>query len=280
MRKPGRIILLIVFFLLLAITLIIFLFNSFTASGNSQEAFFDEEIRDIYISAENADIVILPSENESTAIELSGNNEGFNLSTDLDRNQLTVDISSTSRLFDFGSPDAPVLTIHLPLTDFRMLQLYNGNGKIQISDIVLYEFTAYTANGDIEIQNVSTKYFTAETANGGISINESEAQIVEANSSNGDIHLKNVTAYVKLVANSSNGKIELQTVELASPIEFTSNNGDIIIQTENKPTQGRIHASAANGKVNIFGDETEQIAFDEEFPFLKVTAVNGDILVE
>ena len=280
MRKTGRIILLVVFFLLLAIGLIIFLFNAFTASSSSQEAFFEEEIRDIYISAENADMVIRPSENESTAIELSGNNKDFSLSTDLDRNQLTVNISSTSRFFDFSSSDAPLLTVHIPLTNFRTLRLYNGNGNIQISDIELYESTAYTANGDIELQNVYTKYFKAETANGGIRAKESEGQIVETDSSNGDIHLENITAYVNLIANSSNGKIELQTVELASPIEFTTNNGDIIIQTENKPTQGRIQAHALNGKVNIFGDDSGQIAFEGDFPFLKVDAVNGNIVME
>ena len=56
MRKPGRIILLIVFFLLLAVGLTILFVNAFTAGNERAEnMIFEEEIRDVYISAENAD---------------------------------------------------------------------------------------------------------------------------------------------------------------------------------------------------------------------------------
>src|SRR5690606_30517504 len=107
MRKSGRIILLIVFFLLLAIGLIIFLFNAFTASGSSQEAFFDEEIRNIAINVENANVIMLSSENESTAVELSDSNNDSKLSTQLEGTQLTVEINSNSSFLILALPIPP-----------------------------------------------------------------------------------------------------------------------------------------------------------------------------
>lgn len=280
MRKSGRIILLIVFFLLLAIGLIIFLFNAFTASGSSQEAFFDEEIRNIAINVENANVIMLSSENESTAVELSDSNNDSKLSTQLEGTQLTVEINSKSSFFDFGSSNTPTLTVHIPLANTTILKVNSGNGNLNMADIDPYEFEAYTANGDIDIQNVYAKYFSAETANGSILMKDSAAQGVWANSSNGDIHLENITSDVNLIAHSSNGSIEMKTEMLNSPIEFTTDNGDVTIHTENKPTQGYVEAKASNGMIDIFGDDSGNVIFGGDFPHLKAETVNGDIVME
>lgn len=280
MRKSGRIILLIVFFLLLAIGLIIFLFNAFTASGSSQEAFFDEEIRNIAINVENANVIMLSSENESTAVELSDSNNDSKLSTQLEGTQLTVEINSNSSFFDFGSSNTPTLTVHIPLANTTILKVNSGNGNLNMADIDPYEFEAYTANGDIDIQNVYAKYFSAETANGSILMKDSAAQGVWANSSNGDIHLENITSDVNLIAHSSNGSIEMKTEMLNSPIEFTTDNGDVTIHTENKPTQGYVEAKASNGMIDIFGDDSGNVIFGGDFPHLKAETVNGDIVME
>lgn len=280
MRKSGRIILLIVFFLLLAIGLIIFLFNAFTASGSSQEAFFDEEIRNIAINVENANVIMLSSENESTAVELSDSNNDSKLSTQLEGTQLTVEINSNSSFFDFGSSNTPTLTVHIPLANTTILKVNSGNGNLNMADIDPYEFEAYTANGDIDIQNVYAKYFSAETANGSILMKDSAAQGVWANSSNGDIHLENITSDVNLIAHSSNGSIEMKTEMLNSPIEFTTDNGDVTIHTENKPSQGYVEAKASNGMIDIFGDDSGNVIFGGDFPHLKAETVNGDIVME
>ncbi|WP_298825829.1 DUF4097 family beta strand repeat-containing protein [uncultured Planococcus sp.] len=281
MRKPGRIILLIVFFLLLAVGLITLFVNAFTAGNeHSENVVFEEEIRDILISAENVDVKILPSENESTTIKLSESNDDFNLSTRLEGTELTVEVSETSSFLNSRFLDTSGLTIHVPLVNSRTLDIQNGNGNIIISDIEPYEFSAYTANGKIEIQDVSAKYFTADTGNGDISVRESDAQMVKLSSANGNIHLKNVHAFTDLMAISSNGNIDMQVSDLAYSLEFKASNGDITIQTENKPMQGSIEATASNGTIDIFGDDSERITFDGTFPRLIVDAVNGDILVE
>jgi len=280
MRKSGRIILLIVFFLLLAIGLIIFLFNTFTASGSSQEVFFDEEIRDITIKVENANVIMLSSENESTTIELSDSNNDSKLLTQLKGTQLTVEARSNSSFFDFGSSNPPVLTVHIPLANTTILKVNSGDGNLNLADIGPYEFEAYTANGDIAIQNVYAKYFSAETANGSIFMKDSAAQGISANSSNGDIQLENITSDVNLIAHSSNGSIEMKTEMLNSSIEFTTDNGDVTIYTENKPTQGYVEAKASNGMIDIFGDDSGNVSFGGEFPKLKVDVVNGDIVME
>lgn len=281
MRKPGRIILLIVFFLLLAVGLTILFVNAFTAGNERAEnMIFEEEIRDVYISAENADVTILPSQDESTAIELAASNDDVNLLTNLEGSELTVEFSESSSFLKLGLLDTSVLTIHVPVVNSRILDIQNGNGDLIISNIEPYEFSGYTANGKIEIQGVSAKYFTAETENGDISVRESDAQMVKLSSANGNIHLKNVYTFTDLMALSSNGSINLQVSDLDYPLEFKANNGDITIQTDNKPMQGSIEATASNGTIDIFGDDSERITFDGTFPRLKVDTVNGDILVE
>ncbi|MGH2318449.1 DUF4097 family beta strand repeat-containing protein [Planococcus sp. SE5232] len=281
MRKPGRIILLIVFFLLLAVGLIALFVNAFTAGNKRSETMlFEEEIRDIFISAENADVTVLSSENESTAIELSASSDDFNLSTSLEGTELTVKVSETSSFLNSGLLDTSVLTVHVPLVNSRTLDIQSGNGNLRISEIEPYEVSVYTGNGKIEIHTVSAKYFIADTGNGDISVKESDAQMVKLSSANGNIHLENVYAFNDLLATSSNGSIDLQVSDLIYPIEFKASNGDITIQTDNKPMQGSIEATASNGTIDIFGDDSERITFDGTFPLLKVEAVNGDILVE
>ncbi|WP_394120158.1 DUF4097 domain-containing protein [Planococcus donghaensis] len=281
MRKPGRIILLIVFFLLLAVGLITLFVNAFTAGNErSENMIFEEEIRDIFISAENADVTVLPSENGSTTIELSASSDDFNLSTSLEGTELTVKVSENSSFLNSGLLDTSVLTIHVPLVNSRTLDIQSGNGNLRISEIEPYEVSVYTGNGKIEIQNVSAKYFIADTGNGDIRVKESDAQMVKLSSANGNIRLENVYAFNDLLATSSNGSIDLQVSDLIYPVEFKASNGDITIQTDNKPMQGTIEATASNGTIDIFGDDSERITFDGTFPRLKVDTVNGDILVE
>lgn len=281
MRKPGRIILLIVFFLLLAVGLITLFVNAFTAGNErSENMIFEEEIRDIFISAENADVTVLPSENGSTTIELSASSDDFNLSTSLEGTELTVKVSENSSFLNSGLLDTSVLTIHVPLVNSRTLDIQSGNGNLRISEIEPYEVSVYTGNGTIEIQNVSAKYFIADTGNGDIRVKESDAQMVKLSSANGNIRLENVYAFNDLLATSSNGSIDLQVSDLIYPVEFKASNGDITIQTDNKPMQGTIEATASNGTIDIFGDDSERITFDGTFPRLKVDTVNGDILVE
>lgn len=281
MRKFGKRILLVVLFSLLAIGSIIFLFNNFSSdSGSLEETLFEEEIRDIQVSAEHADVVLLSSQNENTAIKLTGSNGNHQLSTALNETQLTINVISDSSFFNFGSMNQAVLTIHVPKRNSRNLELHTDNGDLDISTIEAYDFSAYTANGEIELENVYAKFASVETANGEVSLNDVEAQGINAVSSNGNIHLANTTAFVNLTADTSNGSIDLLTSDLVYPIEFKTSNGDITIQTENKPTQGRFESTALNGKIDIFGDDSELIDLGGEFPLIKTSSENGSILVE
>lgn len=281
MRKSGRGILLFVLFLLLAIGSVIFLFNIFsTGRGSSEEALFEEKIRDIQISAENADVTLLASQNENTSIELTEGHGSHELSTTLKATQLTVEVTSESSIINFGTLNPAVLTIHVPKSNSRTLDVHTDNGNIDVSTIEAYDFSAYTANGEIELEKIYAKFASVETANGEVTLKDIEAQGIDAVSSNGNIHLQNINAYVKLTADTSNGSIDLLTSDLVYPIEFKTSNGDITIQTENKPTQGRFETTALNGEINIFGDHSEYIGLESEFPLIKTRSENGNILVE
>ncbi len=281
MRKSGRSILLFVLFSLLAIGTITFLFTIFPAgSGSLEEALFEEEIRDIYVSAEHANVTLLSSQNENTKVELDGNNGKHQLLTTLQDTQLTIEVISRSSFFNFSSRDPAVLTIHVPKSNSRNLKVQSDNGDLDFSTVEAYDLSAYTANGEIGLENVYAKFASVETANGQVGLNGVEAQGIDAVSSNGDIHLENINAYVKLTADTSNGSIDLVTSDLVYPIEFKTSNGDITIQTENKPVQGSFESTAINGQIDIFGDSSEMIKLEDEFPLIKASSENGNILVE
>lgn len=65
-------------------------------SGILAEALFEEEIRDIKVSAEHTDVTLLSSQNENTTIEPTGSNGYHQLSAELKDKQLTIKVTSES----------------------------------------------------------------------------------------------------------------------------------------------------------------------------------------
>lgn len=148
---------------------------------------------DIYTN--NAEIIVLPTKEETAKVELLGNHSRYELTSDVTDNTLKVHLKlKREKIFAFNLfSSVQSLTVHVPKKVYENIKIESNNGRIQLEDIDGEEIGVQTDNGRIELKNIA-------------------ADLVKAKTSNGRIEMKNIDG--EIVGESDNGKISFMTEDL------------------------------------------------------------------
>lgn len=242
-----------------------------------EEQTFDGQIEDMEITVENARVDLVPSEDDTARLVLSGNSDDFTLTTDLSGGRLIVDVKDRSQFFNFDFNRTYSLQVSVPENGLDSLTVESDNGTIQARDIEAAELSLEANNGRIDLESVNSETVNVETDNGAVDITEMEANMA-IRSSNGRIIFNNVSG--ELQARANNGRIELSTETLDFPVNFETNNGRIEIRTDSEPSNARIRARVDNGSINVYGRENEESVFGDGNVLIHLESNNGRIVVE
>lgn len=270
--------------ILSALSLIVFfailftLYNSGAAKREVvKEKTFGIEFNAIDIAVENVHVDFLPSKYDTTRIKLIGDSENLTLNTTISGNRLLISIEEQSRFLSFGFTPAYSLQVYIPASGIGSISVDSRNGTIQASKIKAAEMSLEAENGRITVEEVDSDVIHVETVNGIIELTRIDAAIT-ARSSNGRIRFSDV--FGDLTAQTTNGRIELATDTLNFPIDFKTNNGRIEIHTENEPANASIQAHVDNGRLDIFGQNSDQVSFGNNGVLIKLSSKNGRIIVD
>lgn len=242
-----------------------------------EEKSFDEEIDDVEITVENSRVELLPSDDETTRIVFSGNDDDFTLSAELESGRLNIEVGDRSPFFNFDFNRSYTLQVYLPESGLNSLSVDSDNGAIEANEIEAAKLALEADNGRIILESIDSNTIEIETDNGRVELKGTEADI-DVRSSNGRIMFSDVSG--DLTAQANNGRIELDTETLDFPVHFDTDNGRIEIRTDSEPANARIEARVDNGSIDVYGRENEETVFGNGYVLIQLTSNNGSITVE
>jgi DUF4097 and DUF4098 domain-containing protein YvlB len=243
---------------------ITYLFNTLNvnAENDSKSVKEDSSFTNIEVTSNNADVVIVPTKNSYATVKYINDNKKakYIFDVDVDEDTLTVLLEQKKRFFfSFGFHWGDLeLEISLPERQYKNLQVMSDNGRINMQDIQSDEVLLETDNGSIQVSNVKAKTIHVGTDNGKIILDQIQGEIK---------------------GNTDNGYISLTTTNREWPIDLSTNNGRIEIEMESEPTNATIDAKTENGKVSIFGEETNLQTYGKGKHLIKLRTDNGRITV-
>jgi len=279
MKTFVRVLIILTVLIVIGVVAVLYaIYNSDPAQQDVlEEKTFDEEIEDMDIMVENSRVDFRPSNDGTSRVVLTGNNDDFTLKTDISGGRLVVEVEDRSGFFNFGFNRSSTLQVFVPANGLASLTADSNNGAIQANDIEAAELSLEANNGRIELEAVETDSVNVETANGRIELADMEADMT-ARASNGRIIFRNVSG--ELEANANNGRIDLTVDTLDFPVDFKTNNGHIEIHTENEPTNARIESRVDIGSINVYGQSSQLVNFGNGEVLINLDSNNGRIIVE
>lgn len=259
----------------------------------------DDSFKDISIDVQHGALLLFPSEDHFTTVELTGSNDKLKLSADVNGTTLVVKLKSLRprfMMFSF-SMKSVILKISIPKKLYdaislktdngricaekllsQSLRVYSDNGRIQLSEIATRLLESKTDNGRIEVTNTQSDRIIAKTDNGRIEMRHVEADAIGVETDNGRIELSHVNG--NIVGETDNGRITLLTNSLDRNIDMQTDNGSILIQSEVKPTNVTIQTKTAHGRVDVFGENNSRTEFGAGKHKIRLRSDNGKITVQ
>ncbi|MCR2822179.1 DUF4097 domain-containing protein [Lederbergia panacisoli] len=271
------------FLLLVGIIGSVMTFKSMTHSEQiSDERLIEKDFSNIAITTNNSKVEILPTNNSTATVELSGKvakNLKYTFSADVKGDTLNVELKEKLRkLFNFDFiATSLTLKVYVPEKQYESIQAKSNNGYIKAEKLNAEDLLIETDNGRIVLNNINSSTVTMKANNGMIDLKKVAATTVDLKADNGKVLLDDVDG--KISAKVNNGMVSLITNNLDRPLDIQSDNGEIKVITDKEPTNATIDVTVHNGKVNVFGQTNRNVIFGKGENLIKLVTHNGRITV-
>lgn len=255
------------------------------------------QFTNVDINVQHGALVVRPSNNTTTTVELIGPYEKLALSAEVVGDTLFIRLKNLRHWLFMFNMKAVTLNVFIPTKVYQSFVMKSDNGRIDAMKLLGKNITANTDNGRIQLNEIATTSLTAETDNGRITLEKIQADHVKTKTDNGRVEMQSVEADT-IFAESDNGRIELrdvdgaitgttdngritlQTTSLNQNIDFQTDNGSILIESRNEPTNVSIHAKTSNGKIDVFGEQNSRTVFGDGEHVIRLKSGNGRITVK
>lgn len=237
------------------------------------------DFANIDIKTDNAEIIVLPVEDEKARVELLSNVSRYNFSTEVEGDVLNVQVKTKrKKLIHFDIFSKPLsLTVLVPKKEYESIHVQSNNGLINISDLEGGDIQLETNNGRVHVDNVKGQTLTVDTDNGSVDMKNVDTKLVNVSSNNGRIELEGVQG--EIIGKTDNGRISLLTEDLDRPINLRTTNGKIDVNSKNKPTNAMLDLKTHNGKIQVFGSSEWDNIIGNGENLVKISTDNGSITI-
>lgn len=259
----------------------------------------NSQFTNVDINVQHGALVVRPSNDMTTTVELMGPHEKLALSAEVVSDTIFIRLKSLRHwlfMFNFNMK-AVTLNVFIPTKVYQSFVMKSDNGRIDAKKLLAKNVAVNTDNGRIQLNEIAATSLTAETDNGRITLEKIQADHVKTKTDNGRVEMQSVEADT-ILAESDNGRIELgdvdgaitgttdngritlQTTSLNQNIDFQTDNGSILIESRNEPTNVSIHAKTSNGKIDVFGERNSRTVFGDGEHIIRLKSGNGRITVK
>jgi len=266
------------------------------------------EFTSIDIEVKTADVIILPSKDEKTTLDVKQEAK-MPFSVEVVDGRLTVKPTNNKKWYDyiginFGSTR---ITLYLPEGDYTALNIKGSTSDICVPDNFTFdEIDVSVSTGAVECSASANTSARIKTSTGNITflgkkagkldLTASTGNIVVKNMSCGDINLKVSTgktileciSCASIQSKGTTGKISLERVNATVKMEIERDTGDV---TLDRCDAGEIYITTSTGNVkgSLTTDKSFSVHTDTgrtvypEFTSggkCKITTDTGDVIIE
>lgn len=251
------------------------------------------------INVQHGALVVRPSNDTVTTVELIGANEKLTLSAEVIGDTLTIRLKNLRHwlfMFNFNMK-AVTVNVFIPKKVYQSFAMKSDNGRIDAEKLLGQKVTAKSDNGRIQLNEIATSTLTAETDNGRITLDKIQAENIKTETDNGRIEMQHVEADAvfaesdngrimlddvngSITGKTDNGRITLDTTSLDRNIDFQTDNGSILVQSKNEPTNVTIQAKTGNGRIDVFGERNSRTVIGTGENTIRLKSDNGRITVK
>lgn len=188
-----------------------------------------EEVRDISIETETADVLFLPSEDGACKVVCYEPTEAKH-TVEVKDGKLTVKVRDDREWYDYIGimSDSPAITVYLPAKTLGTVAVKGTTGDVKISHSFSFEGLGITlSTGDVVLRNITCEgEISVVLSTGDLEVADVFSRLFVTKASAGDVELENLLAEEKLSVRRSTGDIEFDGVD-ASEITIETSTGDI-----------------------------------------------------
>ena len=257
----------------------------------------NNQFTNVDINVQHGALVVRPSNDMTTTVELIGPHEKLALSAEVVGETLFVRLKSLRHWLFMFNVKAVTLNVFIPTKVYQSFVMKSDNGRIDVKKLLAKNVAANTDNGRIQLNEIAATSLTAETDNGRITLKKIQSDLVKTKTDNGRVEMQFVEADTifaesdngqielgdvdgAITGTTDNGRITLQTTHLNQNIDFQTDNGSILIESRNEPTNVSVHAKTSNGKIDVFGEHNSRTVFGDGEHVIRLKSGNGRITVK
>ena len=170
--------------------------------------------------------------------------------------------------FNFGKRD-PKVTIEIPKSKLKDLQVETSNGKLSTENLTLDNLDLETTNSKMIINNVDAHSIDAETSNGKVELSKMTFDDGSFETSNSKMDLQNLE-FSEGEFHTSNGKINLMNLKPAKSLSLETSNSEVHGTIKGKEEDFSTVSKTSNATSNLTNH-------DDGSKELEVITSNGDI---
>ena len=201
----------------------------FAANYESVTHEVSEDFESISIKTDTADIVFLPSEDDTCKV-VCKEQKKLNHSVRVEDGVLCVDIVDTRKWYDhisLFSIGESGIKVYLPKSEYDALSIYDSTGDIKIpSEFGFNRIDAILSTGDIQCYSSAKEYIKIKTSTGDILVSGANTTSLELSTSTGEIDVERAVCEGDVRISVSTGDAELHDVTCKNLISY-GNTGDI-----------------------------------------------------
>ncbi|MBQ4641800.1 MAG: DUF4097 family beta strand repeat protein [Oscillospiraceae bacterium] len=189
----------------------------------------NEQIRDISIQTDTADIVFLPAEDGVCKV-ICYEKESERHSVTVQDGVLTIRAEKKKWYENIGiSFDTPEITVYLPGREYGKLLIKESTGDVEIPDVFRFESVDITTStGDVETEASVAETLKIKTSTGDIQVKNVTADTLDLSVSTGHITVANVTCEGDIQTSVSTGKTNITDLKCKNLLSY-GDTGDLFL---------------------------------------------------
>lgn len=250
-------------------------------TGNNNECIIIENsYTKIDINVDHGGLIVRPSNDTKTTVELDGRAEKFKLSADVIGDTLVIRLKRLRHwlLMFYLTQKAVTLNVFIPKKLYQSLTMKTDNGRIDAVELAGKEIVASSDNGRITLEKVEAENVKSSTDNGRIEMRDINAASLRTKTDNGRIVLDHVNG--SIIGETDNGRITYQAESMDQNLDLRTDNGKILIESRTEPQNVSIHARTQNGRMDIFGEQNSRTVIGAGENIVRLKTDNGRITVK
>lgn len=199
-----------------------------TTAYETNEYEIKEEYKNIYLKTDIADVVIVPSDGETTSV-VCFEQTNTKHSVSVDDGTLVIEAHDTRKWYEYIGVNfgKQTVAVHVPRAEYGTVELETSTGNANITNVECKDFTSVGGTGSITLSGVVAKEKISITrSTGDVIVDASDASEISIKTDTGDVGGSLLTDKM-FVVHTDTGRIDVPDSANGGRCEAVTDTGNI-----------------------------------------------------